>query len=114
MFNQLLQHLYTGKATLIEKEGMAHDLLVSADKYRVESLKDECAFVLAKNLKVENAARTLITAYLNSSSNLHEATLAFMSEHGRAIFSSSDWMDLIKNYPELCFQASLHTLSCTY
>jgi hypothetical protein len=106
VFKQLLHYLYTGKAFLIEKEGMAHDLLVAADKYGVDTLKEECAAILARNLKIENAARTLIIAHLHSSSRLHEATLSFMSKHGKAICSRSDWMDLIKTYPELCFQAT--------
>ena len=104
VFKQLLQYLYTGQALEIKQEGMAHDLLVAADKYGVESLKEECANVLIKNLKVETAAQTLITAHLHSSSELYEATLTFMSKHGKAICSRRDWMELIKNYPELCFQ----------
>ena len=106
VFKQLLQYLYTGKATLIEKEGMAHDLLAVADMYGVDSLKEECAVILIKNLQVENAARTLVTAHLQSSPKLHQATLSFMSKHGKAICSRSDWMDVIKSYPELCFQAT--------
>ena len=106
VFKQLLHYIYTGKAPEIEREGMAHDLLVAADKYGVESLKEECANGLIKNLKVENASRTLITAHLHSSSKLHESTLSFMSQHGKAICSRPDWMDLIKTYPELCFQAT--------
>lgn len=106
VFKQLLQYLYTGKVHDIAQEGMAHDLIVAADNYGVESLKDECASVLIRNLKVENAARTLVTAHLQSSPKLHEATLSFMSKHGKAICSRSDWMDIIKSYPELCFQAT--------
>ena len=114
VFRQLLQYLYTGKASLIEKDGMAHDLLVAADKYAVETLKEECAEILVKNLKIENALRTLIIAHLHSSSKLHEATLSFMSKHGKAICSRSDWMDLIKTYPELCFQATQLMVSRPY
>ena len=105
VFKQLLQYIYTGKAPEIEREGMAHELIVVADKYGVESLKEECANVLIKNLKVENASRTLITAHLHSSSKLHESTLFFMSQHSKAVCSRPDWMDLMKTYPELCFQA---------
>ena len=106
IFRQLLMYLYTGQCSDLEKEGVARDLLVAADKYGVESLKEKCALFLIKNLKVENATHTLIVAHLHSSHELYKATLDFMSQHGRAICSRSDWMDLIKNFPELCFQAT--------
>lgn len=106
IFRQLLMYLYTGQCSDLEKEGVARDLLVAADKYGVESLKEKCALFLIKNLKVENATHTLIVAHLHSSHELYKATLDFMSQHGRAICSRSDWMDLIKNFPALCFQAT--------
>jgi len=106
VFKQLLQYIYTGKAEL-EHEDLAYDLLAAADMYGVESLKEECASVLTKNLKVENAIETLILAHLHSIPHLLQESLSFMATRGKAIISrTEDWMYLMKNYPELSFKAN--------
>lgn len=107
-FSRLLRFMYTGDASLetdVTEEGIT-ELLIAADKYAVETLKKECAQYLSRNLKVENAARFLVLAHLHNSCVLHESTLEFMSKNAKAVCSRKDWMDLIKNYPELCFQAT--------
>jgi hypothetical protein len=106
VFKQLLQYLYTGRADLFDDEDMAHDLLMAADKYGVESLKEECANVLQLNLQVENATRTLITANLHSSLQLYEATLSFIAKNGKSMCSRPEWFDLMRCYPTICFQAT--------
>ena len=106
VFRQLLQYLYTGKADLFEEEDMAYDLLMAADKYGVESLKEECAFVLQQNLQVENATRVLITAHLHSAVQLYETTLSFIAKNGKSICSRPEWFDLMRYYPTICFQAT--------
>lgn len=105
-FSRLLRFMYVGDASL---ETVAEDdlseLLTAADKYGVETLKEDCALHMSRNLKIENAARFLVLAHLHNSSVLHETTLEFMSKNAKAVCSRKDWMDVIKNYPELCFQA---------
>jgi hypothetical protein len=106
IFENLLQYIYTGEVALETEVEDVTELLVAAEKYAVETLKDECAIYLTKDLKVENAARYLVFAHLQNSSMLHEATLQFMSQNAKAVCSRKDWMDIIKTYPELCFQAT--------
>ncbi len=106
IFENLLQYIYTGEVALETEVKDVADLLVAAEKYAVETLKEECALYLSLDLKVENAARYLVLAHLHNSTVLHEATLQFMSENSKAVCSRKDWMDIIKNYPELCFQAT--------
>nr|CAH0109774.1 unnamed protein product [Daphnia galeata] len=106
IFENLLQYIYTGKADLENEVEDVTELLVAADKYGVETLKEECALYLSQDLKVENAARYLVFAHLHNSSMLHESTLQFMSKNAKAVCSRKDWMDIIKSYPELCFQAT--------
>jgi speckle-type POZ protein len=106
IFENLLQYIYTGEVALGTEVKNVADLLVAAEKYAVETLKEECALYLSLDLKVENAARYLVLAHLHNSTVLHEATLQFMSENSKAVCARKDWMDIIKNYPELCFQAT--------
>jgi speckle-type POZ protein len=106
IFENLLQYIYTGEAALETKVEDVSQLLIAADKYGVETLKEECAMYLSKDLKVENAARYLVIAHLHNSTVLHESTLQFMSQNAKAVCARKDWMDIIKDYPELCFQAT--------
>ncbi|KAI9563080.1 hypothetical protein GHT06_010537 [Daphnia sinensis] len=107
IFSRLLCFMYTGDASLetdLTEEDVAK-LLIAADKYNVDNLKEECALHLSRNLDVENAAHFLTLAHLHNSAVLQESTLEFISENAKAICSRKDWMDVIKDYPELCFRA---------
>jgi speckle-type POZ protein len=106
IFENLLRYIYTGEVALETEVEDVTELLIAAEKYAVETLKEECALYLSRDLKVENAARYLVLAHLHNSTMLHEATLQFMSENAKAVCARKDWMDIIKNYPELCFQAT--------
>ena len=106
VFQQFLHYLYTNQVPEMKKEGIAAGLFELADKYAVDSLKEESAICLAKQLDVENAVKTLIAAYLHSSESLQQKTLSFMSKNGLAICSRPDWLQLMENYPKLCFQAT--------
>ncbi|XP_057367373.1 speckle-type POZ protein B-like [Daphnia carinata] len=106
-FSRLLRFMYVGDASLdtVAEEEIC-ELLVAADKYRIDTLLEDSALHLSQSLKVENASRFLVLAHLHNSSVLHEKTLEFMSKNSKAVWSRKDWMEIIKNYPELCFQAT--------
>ena len=103
VFERLLRYIYTGETDFAI--GNADKLLVAADMYAIDSLKEECASHLSQNISIENAARFLVLAHLHNASGLYEATLSFMSKNGKAICSRKDWMEIIKSYPELSFAA---------
>ena len=104
VFQQVLQFLYTGTAK--EMQTFAMDLLVAADKYQIESLKKECASSLLKALAVKNAVRILILAHLHNCPELRKSTLNYMARNAKAIVAFKDWLDLVKNYPELSVEAT--------
>ena len=109
VFKQLLRYIYTGKAPEIGNEDIARDLLVAADKYAVESLKEECIEILIRKLSVGNAIPILILAHLHSAPKLLQATLLFMSLNGKEVCSRSmEWKQLMKSYPDLCYTATKH------
>lgn len=105
VFEELLCYIYTGNFNS-DRNVDVGELLVAADKYAVEALKEECALILSRKLNVENAAKYLVLAHLHNSPKLHEASLDFISKNAKAVCSRMDWMGIIKNYPELCFQAT--------
>ena len=106
VLQQLLQYLYTGTAKELAK--MTEDVLAVADKYAVESLKEECAALLAKKLRLDNVVRILVLAHLHSCPDLFQSCLNFMSKNAKAVCGHPDWLELIKNHPELCLQATQH------
>ncbi|EFX77438.1 hypothetical protein DAPPUDRAFT_54255 [Daphnia pulex] len=104
VFEALLCYIYTGNIYSRRNVDGA-ELFVAADKYAVETLKEECALFLSRKLTVENAAQYLVLAHLHNSPKLHEKSLDFISKNAKAICSRKDWMEITKNYPELSFQA---------
>lgn len=105
VFEQLLCYIYTGDADL--KNGDAENLMIAADKYAIDSLKEVCSLHLSTNITVRSASRYLVLSHLHNSAKLREYVLTFMSKNAKAICSRNDWMRLIQNYPdELCFQAT--------
>lgn len=103
VFEKLLRFIYTGDTDL-ENETIT-DLLMAADKYGIDSLKQECALHLSEIVTVENAVDFLVLSHLHNSPILYESTLDFMSKNAKAICSRKDWMEVIKKFPELSFAA---------
>lgn len=102
IFAALLRFLYT-RETDLENTDAAAELLVAADKYAIDSLKEECAAYITQNLTVENAISYAVLANLRHSVVLHEATSEFIARNAKFICSREKWMDVFKNYPELTF-----------
>ncbi|EFX85817.1 hypothetical protein DAPPUDRAFT_193583 [Daphnia pulex] len=108
VFRQLLIYLYTGSAPKLAEENMTLLLFEAADKYNIDNLKTECTDVLLKRVNLDNAISLLIWSHFHSAAKLKEATLKFLAENSLGICSQPKWMDLIKNYPELCLLATQH------
>ena len=106
IFKQLLQYLYTGTATEMEKEEVAIDLLVAADKYGVDSLKEECSIILGRKFKLDNVIPILIIAHLHSIPKLFQLAMDFMAKNCRIVCSLSDYAKLMESYPKLCFKVN--------
>ena len=104
IFQLLLRFIYTGDTNI--KDSDVTELLVAARKYQVVSLKEECASRMVNNLSIDNATQSLIFAHLNNCSKLYETALQFMAKNAKKVCARSDWLELIKNYPELCFQVT--------
>lgn len=103
IFKLFLNYLYSGDFPTASQEDVLVGLFQLADKYEVTSLKEEIVPYLVQGLKVENAVRILIVSHLFSSTNLYDKTLAFISKNSVAICRRADWLHLIRQYPELCF-----------
>ena len=110
VFENLLRYIYVGECALLENakpdESKIADLLVAADKYAIDSLTEECETHLSQTLSVENAAKYLVLAHLHNCPKLRQSALNFMGKNAKAVCSREDWLEMMKSYPELCFQAT--------
>ena len=83
-FNQLLSFLYTETAPKLTDIRSIQSLLEASSFYGVKALLEKCVKMLEKQLKTKNAI-------------VRETSSSF-----RPIFSQPEWLDLLKNHPELC------------
>ena len=107
VMRNLLRYIYVGECDLLESgdENDVTDLLVAADKYAVDSLKEECELRLSQILAVDNATQYLVLAHLHNAHKLRQSALTFMADNAKGVCSRKDlFMEMIKSYPELCFQ----------
>lgn len=85
VFRQMIRYLYSGR---IEPEGLGEVqlLLVAADKYGLDGLKDECLdYILGVLLKPDNAVQLLMWANRHSLDRLIKASLDLMTVRHRRL-----------------------------
>lgn len=103
VFRQFLIYLYTGKAPKLERESITQPLYEAAEKYKVVSLQRECVqALLQKRLKIENATDLLIWSHSKALTKLFEIVMKFVTDNFRELCYKSEWLELIKNQPDLC------------
>ncbi|XP_046445271.1 uncharacterized protein LOC124194913 isoform X2 [Daphnia pulex] len=103
VFRQFLIYLYTGKAPKLERESMTQSLYEAAEKYKVVSLQRECVqALLQRRLKIENAIDLLIWSHSKAITKLFEIAMKFVTDNFRELCYKSEWLEVIKNHPELC------------
>lgn len=106
VFRQLLICLYTGRAPKLTDKAMTPLLFQAADKYGVETLKNECLDELLEQLDVGNAIDMLIWSHFNYVPELFESAMEIFVENSSTICYQPEWMDLIEKYPDLCLLAT--------
>lgn len=74
--------------------------------YDVEALKDECVNMLQTIQNTDNVIEILIWAYFFPNQKLLDAATQFVVKNSLHIFSQPEWMELVKDYPELCVKVN--------
>lgn len=102
IFKILMHYIYTCDVDLVNVD--VSQLMIAADRYAMESLKEECASHLSQELAVENAAEYLVLAHQINATKLLQSALNFIAHNAKEMFSQrKEWMEINKNYPELSF-----------
>jgi hypothetical protein len=82
-------------------------LLLAAEKYGVESLKQDCSFILTnKSIAVDNLVQTLIFVDRLSLPRSMKTALIYLSNHGKEICARPEWKQLFKSHHEPSFRAT--------
>ena len=92
-FKALLRFIYTGHC---EVGMLAEELLVAANKYDIQDLKEICAKELHKKLTVDNAVHLLILSDLHQANDLKRAAIRFINKNAEYVMKTASWFNLLK------------------
>lgn len=106
ILTEFLHYLYAGTTRNRLNGKSAQPLYEIADKYDVCSLREECIAYLLLNIEVTNAINLLAWSNIYKIDQLKQATVKFVSEHGKQICSSSEWMTFAEKYPNLSVEVT--------
>ena len=81
------------------------DLLLAADKYKINGLIDVCAVYLEANLSLEIGLDVMISAYLTNQKSLFAAASNFVCENKGELVKSDFWKEMLDSKPELIGKA---------
>ena len=97
-FKALLQFIYTGHCQV---GVLAEQLLIAANKYDIQDLKNICDKKLRKKLTVDNAVRLLVLSDLHRANDLKEGAIRFINKNAEAVIKTPTWTGFTKTYPNL-------------
>jgi speckle-type POZ protein len=100
-FKALLRFIYTGHC---EVGNLTEDLLMAANKYDIQDLKEICAKELRKKLTVDNAVRLLVLSDLNQSEDLKDGAIHFINKNAPAVMKTPSWTNFPKSHQHLIFE----------
>jgi len=97
---EMLNFIYCGK-TSIEASEIASELLIAADKYRLDELKNHCERSLIQALNQDNACTLLIIGDMYRADILRQRAVQFILQHPREITTTSGWENVLTDHPQL-------------
>jgi hypothetical protein len=106
VFKEMLRYLYTGKVQKLDEDEMTEPLLLAADKYQIEALKDLCEQSFIRKLNLETVVHYLVLAHLHSAHQLLEASLKFLETHKKEVWARPEWKELMMSYPDFFLSVS--------
>lgn len=92
---EMLRYIYSGKVNNIDP--IADELLVAADKYSIDSLKQMCGNSLSENLKPEKAVEILLLADRHCVHSLYAKAIKFVVSHAAKIVNTPEFQQLPNN-----------------
>jgi speckle-type POZ protein len=100
-FKALLKFIYTGHCQV---GNLAEELLVAANKYDIQDLKQICDKKLRKKLTVDNAVRLLVLSDLHQAEDLKDGAICFINKNAEAVMKTPSWSNFPKSHQHLVFE----------
>lgn len=98
-FRVFLKYLYTRQIDNVND--VTEDLMILADKYDVQSLKDNCDTLLSFSMTPEIAINSWIKAHLCNAPALKETAVKVIKQNFDEIQKSENLMQMFNAYPDL-------------
>ena len=95
-FEQLLRYIYTGTAKLFT---FAEQLLVAAERYHLNALKENCEVLLSLKLTRKKVLMILALGYKCSAPRLVKSALERVADD--KLFQCPEWQELSRAQPEI-------------
>jgi len=96
IFDVFLRFLYSGQVDQLAE--ICLDLLVAADKYDVQPLREICIQHMATNISVDNAVEVLALAERHSVEPIKSLALQFIKTNFANVVESDSWISLLLNH----------------
>ena len=100
-FKALLRFIYTGQC---EVGNFAQELLIAANKYDIQDLKQICAEELCRKLTAGNVVRLLILSDLHKVNVLKEGAIRFINKNAQAVMKTPTWSEIRKSHPNMIYE----------
>ncbi len=100
VFRELLRFIYTGRVSTATMETMAVGLLIAADKYMLNELKNECENYLLHDMSPDNCIELLLNSNLmNSSEHLKKEAAKSFRRFPLQVMATSQWEKVKQENP---------------
>ena len=100
-FKVMLYFIYSSKLGSPLTEDKAKLLIVAANKYAIEDLKNICLSFLLPQIRIDNVIHLLVWAHNYSVDKMKEATLEFVAVNFEKMCLTEEWARFTTEYPNL-------------
>ena len=107
VFNELLQFIYTGQC---EVAHFAEQLMIAANKYEIQELKEMCEKALQKKLVLDNAVHLLDFSETYQATKLKESALVFIKKNSVQLVKKAATCELTNSIKKLYIAGYKHNI----
>jgi len=96
VLSEALTFIYTGMTPNLDD--LAEDLLVAADKYQLDQLKQICVNNLCKKIDVKTCLHSFTIGDMYNADDLKKSALQFIARNKEQVFKTKDWKGCLQKH----------------
>jgi len=105
VMRHFLLYLYGSRVPVDMDEQLAEELLIVADKYDVERLKNACEVALSSSLTESTVPRLLVIADRHRCAKLKADALSYLTLNPAQILETAEWKIVEEDHPNIIVEA---------